>query len=483
MNPGQIIADYYGREDIQEAMISFSKDREVVGVYNSGSFSTRPNVIIYPKEIMAMVKTGVIEFHSSVERWRQPMSLRYDNYDSLRKGWDLILDMDCEAFEHGKLASEVVIWALRRHGVHNVSIKFTGGTGFHIGIPWESIPNNVDYKQTVTQYPEMARTVARYLKHYLRERMEKAFFDKYKLEEHSNLESLSKQINIPIERIQTKEGIDPYLIADIDPILISPRHLFRMPYSLNKKSFLVSLPIKPFGLNEFQKEMAMPEKIRTDIGFLKNSEPGEADMLIAKSVEWWSRQTREEKEKIIDKEIESLKMRGFDTKYIDRKEIEKYKTSRTREKGDIEGELTEEFFPPCIKKINEGLPDGRKRSMFIMVNFLRTMNWTWEKINKYVDDWNSKNMPPLQENYVRSQMRWHSARKEKLPPPNCEAPGRYIDIGICIPDHTCGGEARTIKNPINYSKRLYAKQKPRREEKPRKPRKRKDPMDFPTAKP
>ncbi|MBN2043266.1 MAG: hypothetical protein JW754_05695 [Candidatus Aenigmarchaeota archaeon] len=451
MNPRHIIADYYCRQDVQDAMIKFGKDREVVGVFRSGSFSSRPNVILYPKEIMAMVRTGVIEFHSSVERWRQPMSLRSDNYESLRKGWDLLFDMDCEVFEHGKLASEVVIWAFKKHGIRNVSVKFTGGTGFHIGVPWESIPREVNYRKTVEQYPSLARTIAEYIKDYARDRMEKVFFDKYCLEEQPNLEALSKQINVPLSKLQTEEGIDPYKIVDIDPILISPRHLFRMPYSLNKKTFLVSLPVRPQELGDFQKEDSRPEKLKPLLGFLNNGEPGEAELLVAEAMDWNS--------------------------------MKKEKKKASRRIIAIEGQVDESMFPPCIKKIKEGLPDGRKRSMFILINFLRTMNWTWDRITKYVEEWNARNKPPLHENYVRSQLRWHTARTDKVPPPNCDSPGRYIDIGVCKPDQKCGGEARTIKNPVNYSKKLYFREKPKKETKPRKPRKRKDPMDYPVAKP
>ncbi len=450
MNPRQVINGYYGREEIQKAMIAFGKDREVVGVYRSGSFSKRPNVIVYPKEIMAMVKTGIMEFHSSVERWKQPMGIREDNQDSLRKGWDLIFDVDCSVMDHGRIASEILIWALKKHGIKNISVKFTGGTGFHIGVPWESMPKTVDYRPGAEQYPGLARDIARYIREYARDRMEKVFLDKYGLESDKGLKSLASQINKPTERLQTKDGIDPYQIADIDPILISPRHLFRMPYSLNRKSLLVSLPFKVSELHGFKREMARPEKVKPDIGFLEGGEEGEAELLIAESTDWKSMRRKKKK-----------------------------KSGRI---VSVKGEIQESMFPPCIKNINKGLRDGRKRSLFILINFLRTMNWRWEKIKKYAEDWNSKNKPPLHENYLRAQLRWHSSRKEKIPPPNCEAQGKYIDMGICEPDNICGGESRSIKNPVNYSKKLYFRKKPKNGKKRRK-RKRKDPMDYPVAKP
>ena len=167
------IYEYYSREDVKKFIFEFSKNREVTGVFRSGGFSQRPNVIQYPDDILAMVNTGIIEFHGSLEHWSQPMNLKSDNYEQLRTGWDLILDIDCKLFEHGKIASEAFLRGIRRHEINNASIKFTGGTGFHIGIPWESLPKEVDYKSTVKKYPDLARIIARYLKEFVRERFER----------------------------------------------------------------------------------------------------------------------------------------------------------------------------------------------------------------------------------------------------------------------------------------------------------------------
>ena len=60
---------YYSREDVQEALLQLGKDREVIGVFRNGGFGSRPNVILYPQDIVAMARTGVAEFHSSPARW------------------------------------------------------------------------------------------------------------------------------------------------------------------------------------------------------------------------------------------------------------------------------------------------------------------------------------------------------------------------------------------------------------------------------
>lgn len=420
------VYEYYSREDVRNFLLNFGKDREVVGVFRNGNFSQRPNVVIYPKDVTAMVKTGVIEFHGSLEHWSQPMNLRQENHDQLRRGWDLILDVDCKLFEHGKITSEAFLWGLKKHGVRNVSIKFTGGTGFHIGIPWDSIPKTIDYKPSVKLYPELARKIIMYLKDFVFERLERNLFKKYSAEE------LSKQVNKPLGRIFKDEGLEVYEVVDIDPVLISPRHLFRLPYSLNGKTFLVSLPIKPKDLEGFERMDSKPDKVKVEEGFLGNGEKNEAELLIAESIDWYVRTKKKMEE-------------------------------RAKRKFLITRKIPVDRFPPCAKNILAGLSDGRKRSVFILINFLRSSKWNWDEIGKFILEWNEKNKPPLRENYIRSQIRWHRARNQTILPPNCGHEGWYDDFGVCKPDNICGGEAKTIKNPVNYALKGLRRRSPPRQ--------------------
>ena len=241
------VYNYYSRNDIQEFFLRFGKNREVVGVFRNGSYSARPNTFVYPQDVMAMVKEGALEFHSSVERWSQPMNLMPDNYDELRTGWDLILDLDCKNFEHGRIAAETISWAVRKHGIKNFSIKFTGGTGFHVGIPWESFPRKIDYKESARMFPELPRQIGLYLREFCRERLEKSLLRKF------DIEKLAEQTGKTLGEISSNSSdsvIDPFKIVDIDPVLLSPRHLFRMPYSINRNTGLVSVPVK---LSDFSK--------------------------------------------------------------------------------------------------------------------------------------------------------------------------------------------------------------------------------------
>ncbi|MFH1445214.1 MAG: hypothetical protein ABIF08_01905 [Nanoarchaeota archaeon] len=418
MNSYQIL-EYYSRPDIQAALLEIGKNREIAGVFKNGSFGSRPNVLIYPDDVKAMVRTGTVEFHCSLEHWSNPMALKTEgsDYDQFRVGWDLVLDIDCYDFDYGKIATRNLIWALEKHGVKTFSIKYSGGTGFQLGIPWKSIPNVVDGKKTlesVKHFPDLARQIGLYLKSYMKERFEKELFRKYKIEE------LSEKTGKPIGNFfdEGGESLDPFQAADIDPILISSRHLFRMPYSINRKTFLVSLPIKKGDLDDFQIEKAKPEKIKANLSFLKEAEENEAEALVAGAVDWY--------------EMVNVKI----------------KKKKLRERPSIA--IGEEHFPPCIKNIQKGLGDGRKRSLFILINFLSSANWKKEQIDEFVMAWNQKNKNPLGDSYVLSQLRWYKDKGVRMPP-NCKGLGWYNDFGVCEPNDICGGQAKIIRNPINHA--------------------------------
>jgi len=417
----RMIQEYYSRVDIQKAILNLAKNREVVGVFRSGSFGARPNVLVYPQDIIEMVKSGVLEFHSSLERWSNPMGLKSDNYDDLRIGWDLILDIDCKNFEHARIAAGVLAKALEKHSLKNCSLKYTGGKGFHLGIPWESIPKTIDYKSSVKLFPELARQIGLYLKNFIREDLGEAFLKRFKPEE------LAEQAGKPLGKILVEDNVDPFQIIEIDPVLISPRHLFRMPYSLNMKTGLVSLPIRKENLKDFKKDYANPDLVRVREGFLDRGKPGDAEILVTEAVDWWVRKQVDERKKF-HRRIRFTKA------------------------------IPQELFPPCIQNIKTGLSDGRKRSVFILINLLSSLKWGRDDVEKFILDWNQKNKPPLPENYVRGQLRWHKNRGKTILPPNCTHEGFYESFGVCKPDNFCGKD-KNVKNPVNYPFRKMGKGK------------------------
>ena len=413
--------NYYSKKDVQDALLEVSKDREVVGVFSNGNFGKRPNILMYPNDILEMVKEGMISFHGSVERWSNPMSLESgmlkQQLDNLRIGWDLIIDVDVPDFEIAKLATKIMIEALKDHGMENYSLKYTGGKSFHIGIPFEAFPEKVNFKKTELLYPELPQSIIEYLKDYVREQLKEEILTL------DNPLAIAEKIQKPITQITDKDGLDPLKVAQIDSMLVASRHMFRLPYSLHEKSLLVSLPIEPSRIEKMEKEDAEPSKVKIENKFLdRKLELKEANSLVIESMDW------SEKHRIVE---EKLPYQG---------------------PARVIREINKNFFPPCILKILNGLSDGKKRSLFILPNFLRNMGWEWEKVENELIEWNKKNMPPLLERYIRTQLRWHTRQNKNLLPPNCDNQNYYLGFGVCLPDETCkGGTANiTIKNPVNY---------------------------------
>jgi hypothetical protein len=151
-------------------------------------------------------------------------------------------------------------------------------------------------------------------------------------------------------------------------------------------------------------------------------------------------------------EAGNLLIRAFDlgTENIPFKimlEDEKYKNFQNNKFEDITSAIPKELFPPCILKMLEGLEDGRKRSMFVLTNFLTCVGWNYNKAEELLLDWNRKNKEPLKEGLIKSQLRYHKQRNKKVLPPNCRS--YYQDFHVCMPDSLC----ERIKNPVQYSKR------------------------------
>ena len=425
----QKIFEWYSRESVQKFLIKISENREVIPVFQN-SFGRRPDVLQFPADIMQSVAEGAVSFHASLERWNNPMQLKAgitkEQLDALRIGWDILIDPDVNDFEIAKLVTMEIIEAFKDHGVKSYSVKFTGGKGFHIAIPFEALPEKINFQETRILYPEILQKTIEYLKWYVRESLRE------KILEIDNPINIAKRVGKNLEEIVSEEGIEPFKIINMD--VFGLRHLFRLPYSLHEKTLLVSLPIKPEKIEKFEKEDALPENVKVSEGFLeKKSSFCDAEALIVEALDWAAKH-------------------GIEVKQV----IEEVVTLRRKIK-----KIPEEFFPPCIKKILNGLNDGRKRSVFILINFLRNMGWDFESISKKLEEWNEKNYPKLRGNYLRTQLRWHARQERNILPPNCDNENFYISIGVCEPDETCS--EKKIKNPINYPfKKLKLKRKIKR---------------------
>ena len=203
-----------------------------------------------------------------------------------------------------------------------------------------------------------------------------------------------------------------------------------MPYSFHEKSQLVSIPIDPDDVLNFNKDDAKPENVTVKYPFLerqgKSSEEG---------LKFWQN-VFDFKSSLSKEKMEELDLQ----KKFNQSNI----TYTLPEKA-----LGEETFPPCIKIILDGLEDGRKRSCFILINFLASCGWGYDAIEQRLKEWNEKNPEPLRWQYISGQLRYAKQGKKALPPPNCDNLSYYKAYSVCKPDELC----RQIKNPLQYAKK------------------------------
>jgi len=420
---------YYKREDIQQEMVRYAKDKEVAVKYGSGGFGKRPDILKYPTEVIELVKQGATSFHCSEEHWNQVLQISPEmnprQLDEVRKGWDLVLDIDCKELDVSKIAADLVIKAIKHHGIKSVSCKFSGNHGFHIGVPFEAFPSFVGEVSTVELFPEGPRKIAEYLQSMIENHLRGALLERYSVDE------LAGMAGKKFEEIVINNEFDPFTVVDIDTILIASRHLYRMPYSFNEKSGLISVVINPDKVLEFNKAIGIPKQVRV------------------------SRYIFLDKEGIVEGEGTKLLVQALDHKLkVEEKELEQDKAFE-----ELEEKTPEELFPPCVQLIGKGLKDGKKRAVFVLINFLSRAGWSYDDIEEYLKDWNKKNPEPLREVSLLGQLRYHKLRKKKILPPNCANNSYYADMGCCKPDNLC----QKIKNPVSYVRRKVMF-KPKKEE-------------------
>tara|TARA_B100000315_G_C14541947_1_gene571364 strand:+ start:10 stop:1149 length:1140 start_codon:yes stop_codon:yes gene_type:complete len=362
------------------------------------SFGKRPDSFQYTGDIFEMVKKGATSFHCSEELWENPLSIQTGmneaQLNELRIGWDLILDIDSKYLDYSKILAEQIMKILKFHNVKNVGIKFSGSKGFHIIIPWNAFPKEINEMKTSDMFPEWARILLKYISNKTKPLLVK---------EITKLTAKNKYVM----DFESAEDVIP------DLILVSSRHLFRMPYSLHEKTSLASAVIDSDKISEFQPKDADPFKVKVK-KFLPDSKEGEATELLREALDWNKENSPVPTEK-----------KTFDFKPI------------------VVKDLSEKNFPPSIQKIMKGLVDGRKRSLFILINLFRSVGVEKDEFEKKIYDWNKKNKPPLKEGYVKAQISW-SYKNKIVPPPNFNKE-YYKGIGI-VPTE----EELRYKNPVSY---------------------------------
>lgn len=399
---------YYSRPEIQKAIFEFSKNREVSPRYYEG-FGKRPDEFQYQGDIFELVKRGATSFHCSEELWKNPLDISTDfneqQYNELRIGWDFLIDIDSKYFDYSRIMAKQIIGLLNFHGVKNVGIKFSGSKGLHLIIPWKAFPKEINEQKTSDNFPNWPRILLKYITEKVRPSLTK--------------EITRLTLGSGAEYVRDYEA-SKEVIPDL--VLVSPRHLFRMPYSLHEKTALASIVLTPSEIETFELKDADPMKLTADKvhNFYPDCLEGEATQLLTEAFDW-------AKQNEIENPQEEKKVSG---KYADYKPIEL-------------NNINDSQFPPCTKNILKGIGDGKKRAVFALINLFRSVGMQKEELEKRIFDWNKKNEVPLKEGYIRSQLEW-SYKRKPIMPPNCKE--FYQGIACCTPDNSCA----SIKNPVNY---------------------------------
>ncbi|MBT4387757.1 hypothetical protein HOK68_05060 [Candidatus Woesearchaeota archaeon] len=427
------IIEYYSREDIINELLKQSKNKEVGICFNMKYYGQRPDVLSNAQDIITLAKAGATSFHISQETWSDPFLLQTNNskkeMDQIRTGWDLIFDIDTDDIEYSKICAHFIIKKLNEFGISSTA-KFSGGNGVHIGVVYESFPKIFNGQKMNFLFPEVPRIIINFIREDMRAEFTNYFLKNYDIEKIVNnikenlfndLKDFSKVEN-KLKLNYYKNGFfDPFSIIKVDTVLVASRHLYRMLYSVNEKTGLVSIPIDINNILNFDKNMAKIENIElNNILFLnRNVKEGCAINLLVQSYDF---------------QIKNMIA-----------EEEKRKTLINRQRNIPK--IPEEYFSPCMKCILKGMSDGKKRSLFIMQNYLSNIGWTKEDTELLFNDWNDKHDEPLRPTYIKTHLNYHDKQKDKKLPPNCDNKTYYVDMGICKPDNLC----QKIKNPVSYT--------------------------------
>lgn len=455
----ELAKKFYSREDIQERLLHFAQYREI-GVMYDGYFGKRPDVIETKLDLKDFIRKGVRSFHCSEERWLNALALggekSDEDRDKNRVGWDLILDLDGVSFEYSQIVGKIIVDYLEEIGVYNVSVKFSGNKGFHLALPFECFSAYHGLKEMRVLFPSLAKDIALYLMYTLRGRISKAL-----LEKDGSIEDIAKKYGLNPQDLTNDDEESYYFdfmkVIEIDTILITSRHLFRMPYSFNEKSGLVSVPLHPKRIMEFSKDEAKPEKVIPEnygeFEFLKYDPKfgKDGDKLLAIIEE------PEDDDFIGGSYIDSLGLEETSKGYSQwkRDSLGKLSLNSGGEVFEITSEIDMKDFPKTILYVLEhGFEDGKKRALFLLMTYLYSINWQSDVIEELVIEWNKKNPEPLKMNYLSAQFSWFKNQTKKISPPRFDNENYFRQIGVPqeIIDQDRNAFSQTkAKTPLHHS--------------------------------
>lgn len=223
----EVIA-YYGaeRKDIAEVLYRYGLGRMVIMTNNPGILGGSRGQLGFgsPEKILEMAKKGLD--NSPIPRHYPAFHGTIGKFGGLigksLKGADLVIDIDVkndykEAFKDGKRVIDFLDF-------HNIPyrIKFSGGTGPHIIIPFEAFP------------------------------------------EHLHGDNFPKTHSMLFRMI-----ISGSKARHIDLSFNSFNHFYRLPYSLNENTGLVSVPIRREHYDDFVPSMAEMRNVEIDESWFK----------------------------------------------------------------------------------------------------------------------------------------------------------------------------------------------------------------------
>jgi len=229
--------------------------------------------------------------------------------------------------------------------------------------------------------------------------MDKTFFNSRNAITHTSDAKKSRYSS------EFQEEVSGEALGSLDLVLVAPRHLFRMPYSLHEKTSLASIVISKKEIKNFSPKDANPLKVEIK-DFYPQPKEEEAKNLLASALKWKKSKTETE-EKELKKKYESIDFKPIEITDVNEKD-----------------------FPDSIKRLLKGLKDGRKRGLFILITFLKNIGYSPQQINETCREWNKKNDSPLKEGYLKSQIDWHLKQKKKILPPNYSNQSFYKDLGL-----------------------------------------------------
>jgi hypothetical protein len=507
----EVTSLYYMRGDVKRAIYDFSLNRECVPRYFEG-FGKRPDSFQYEGDILEQVKRGATSFHCSEELWDDVLEINNemsrDEFNELRIGWDLLLDIDSPYLEYSKIYAGILIDVLKFHGIDNIGVKFSGSKGFHVIVPWKAFPEEIYGKKSKDMFPEWPRLICEYLGSIIqpklreeilggdssREIIKKTGRDekdlivcecvschrpavkknlihwvcpacKNEIDAEEGMYNNRRKSKCPNPECRTElfeasreeiyyceycevnskrnpdlfgvEKFDTDKLIEADLILVSPRHLFRMPYSLHEKTALSSVVIDKDKIKDFQITDAKPLKVKVE-NFYVSVRKDEGKELLLQALDWKEQKDREERV------VEDMK------KSADKIGIGDVSKKKGEFKQVIIPEPPAEIFPPQIKLILQGLKhDGRKRALFVLLGFFKSLGAKDEWIEGKVFEWNEKNYHPLKKGYIQGQLNWYKKMNVRLPPNfNNEI---YKDLGVDGIDDL----VKITKNPVSYAVKKY----------------------------